>query len=268
MGKETSIRWTDATWNPTTGCTKVSPGCDNCYAEAIAERFRGGNAWPNGFDLQLRPGRLLEPTRWTESKRVFLNSMSDIFHKGIPDYYLLEVWDVMVVKAPWHTYQILTKRIHVAAERIQRLQLPLPPHIWLGVSAENQAMADSRIPVLIDIPAHVRFVSYEPLLGPIDLRAPNDRRGLLDPDHSGGWMSNLHWGITGGESGPRRRPAAVDWFRDIRDQHVAAGVPYFHKQGNAVGPDQDRILDGREWNDMPAWGQDLGVHQLAMGGIR
>ena len=171
MGEKTSIRWTDSTWNPTTGCTKVSPGCDHCYAETIAERFRGGKAWPNGFDLQMRPQRLLEPTRWKTRNRVFVNSMSDVFHKGIPDEYLQLIWDVMVHKAPWHTYQILTKRPHVAAERIRRLQLPLPPHIWMGVSAENQQLADSRIPALIEIPAHVRFVSYEPLLGPIDLSA-------------------------------------------------------------------------------------------------
>ena len=209
MGKVSSIRWTNSTWNPTTGCTKVSPGCDHCYAETIAERFRGGHGWPVGFDLQMRPAKLNEPVRWKEGRRVFVNSMSDVFHKGIPDDYLVEIWDVMVSKAPQHTYQILTKRPHVAAARISRLGLQLAPHIWLGVSVENQTFADNRIPVLVEIPAAVRFLSCEPLLGPIDLgRWINPADAGYESGGPQGWVPDIriHWVITGGESGATPPP--------------------------------------------------------------
>ncbi len=168
MAEKTKIRWTDKTWNPATGCTKVSPGCANCYAEAIAEKNRGGAAFPDGFAVTLRPHRVSQPLKWTEPSRVFVNSMSDLFHRDIPDDYLVKVWEVML-KAPQHQYQILTKRPHRAKALIERLGLELAPHIWLGVSVENQTFADNRIPALIQIPAKIRWISAEPLLGPVDL---------------------------------------------------------------------------------------------------
>ena len=178
-----------------TGCTQVSAGCDNCYAMRIAERFRGGKAWPDGFDLTLRPHRLDELLRWREPARIFVNSMSDLFHRDIPDDHLRQVWDVML-RADHHTYQVLTKRAHRMAHKIWTLSLPLPPHIWLGVSAENQQMADSRIPSLLEPPAAVRWVSAEPLLGQIDL---------------GRYIDRLQWLVVSGESGPGRRSMDYQW---------------------------------------------------------
>ena len=219
-----------------TGCTQVSAGCDNCYAMRIAERFRGGKAWPDGFDLTLRPHRLDEPLRWREPARVFVNSMSDLFHRDIPDDYLRQVWDVML-RADRHTYQVLTKRGHRMVHKVRTLDLSTPPHIWLGVSAENQQMADSRIPSLLELPAAVRWVSAEPLLGPIDL---------------GRYIDCLQWLVVGGESGPSRRPMDYQWARDLRDQCEAAGLAFFYKQGNALRPGEDVQLDGRVHREMPS----------------
>ena len=235
--RTTTIGWTTHTWNPVTGCDKVSPGCKNCYALTQAERLRGAPGWPVGFDLQLRPQALAKPLKWKRPARIFVNSMSDLFHEDIPDEYLRQVWGVMV-GANWHVYQILTKRPYIMYDRIFRLALPLPPHIWLGVSVENQTYAERRIPLLLDIPCEgVRFLSCEPLLGSLDLS---------------GYLSGLDWIITGGESGGQgRRPADYDWFREIRDQCMQAGIPFFHKQGNARRPDQDRELDGRVWDQFP-----------------
>ena len=157
MAENSNISWTTHTWNPVTGFTQVSPGCDNCYAMRIAERFRGGKAWPDAFDLTLRPHRLDEPSRWREPTRIFVNSMSDLFHRDIPDDYLEQIWNVML-QADYHTYQVLTKRAHWMLHQIRSLELPTPPHIWLGVSAKNQAMADSWIQPAIKefagLPAH------------------------------------------------------------------------------------------------------------------
>ena len=234
--RTTKISWTDHTWNPVTGCDQVSPGCKNCYALVQAERFRGSPGWPNGFDLQLRPQSLEKPLKRKTPARFFVNSMSDLFHEGIPSDYLRKVWAVMTW-ADQHIYQILTKRPEEMRERIFGLSLPLPAHIWLGVSVENQLFADRRIPLLVDIPCEgVRFLSCEPLLGPLDLSA---------------WIADLDWIITGGESGGGRRAAEKDWFRSIRDQCLAGGVPYFHKQGNHRRPDRDRELDGRLWEQFP-----------------
>ena len=168
MSKNSGIACTTHTWNPVTDCTQVSPGCDNCYALRIAERFCGGKAWPNGFDVTLRPHRLDEPLRWREPVHVFVNSMSDLFHREIPDDYLCQVREV-ILRADQHTFQVLTKRVHRMAYKIRTLSLPLPDHIWLGVSAEDQRMSDSRIRCLLGIPAAVRWGSAEPLLGPVDL---------------------------------------------------------------------------------------------------
>ena len=187
--KNSKIEWTDATWNPVTGCSQVSPGCDNCYALQIAERKRGTRAFPVGFDVQLRPHKLLDPLRWKKPARIFVNSMSDLFHRDIPKDHLVQIWDTMVM-ADWHIYQILTKRPHRAAHLIGELELPLPEHIWIGTSVENQVFADNRIPALLSIEAPVRWLSCEPLLGPLSL-AP--------------WLAHggIQWVIDGGESGTR-----------------------------------------------------------------
>ena len=235
MSKNSNIAWTDHSWNPVTGCTQVSPGCDNCYALRIAERFRGGKAWPDGFGVTLRPHRLDEPLRWREPARIFVNSMSDLFHRDIPDEYLRQVWDVML-RADHHQYQVLTKRAHRMAHKVRTLGLELEPHIWLGVSAENQAMADNRIPPLLELPAAIRWVSCEPLLGSVDLSRYIDR---------------LQWAVAGGESGSGRRPMEYEWARDLRDQCEAAGVEFFYKQGNSFRPGGDDELDGRVYQQMP-----------------
>ena len=169
MPEKTGIAWTGKTWNPFSGCEKVSEGCDNCYAEVIAERYRGQHAFPNGFKLTLRPNKLHEPYKWKEPSEIFVNSMSDLFLGTVPPEYLKEIWNVML-DYDWHIYQILTKRPIAAARLIRELGLELPKHIWLGVSVENQHWADVRIPQLLDIPAKVRFLSCEPLLGPLALR--------------------------------------------------------------------------------------------------
>ena len=236
--RTTKIRWTKHSWNPVTGCTQVSPGCDNCYALRIAEGRRGTPAFPVGFDIQLRPHKIREPFTWKQPARIFVNSMSDLFHRDIPDDYLRQVWSTML-EAHWHTYQILTKRAHRMAHKIAELQLPTAPHIWLGVSAENQELADSRLPALISIPSAVRFVSAEPLLGPIDFS-----------EH----IDDIQWIIDGGESGPGRRHADYDWFRQIRDLCQASGTAYFHKQGNHYYSDRDTELDGQTFDEYPVVG--------------
>ena len=234
MSDKSNIGWTEATWNPFSGCTKVSPGCLNCYAEALTLRWKRGKPFVRGqAEIKAHPDRYRLPYTWRQPRRVFVNSMSDLFHQDIPEKELAAVWQVMIDN-PRHTFQILTKRPHVAAARISKLGLPMSGHIWLGVSAENQRLAESRIPELRRIPAPVRFVSFEPLLELI--RVPLD---------------GIHWVITGGESGPNRRPDDPDWYRTIRDQCVAAGVAYFHKQGSAFAPGKNRELDGRTWDEYP-----------------
>ena len=234
--KNSKIGWTDHTWNPVTGCTQVSPGCDHCYALAIAEQYRGTPAFPNGFDVQLRQHRLLEPYKWKTPSRIFVNSMSDLFHKEIPDSYLIQIWGIME-GADWHTFQVLTKRPHRMAQKIKDLGLPTLPNLWLGVSVENQMYAENRIPSLLSIPGDfVRWISAEPLLGPLNLIP---------------WLLDLRWVVDGGESGPGRRPAEVAWFRSIKDQCLGSRVPYLHKQGNANRPGEDRVLDGRTWDEYP-----------------
>lgn len=250
MADKSAIEWTDASWNPVTGCTKVSPGCTNCYAETLSERFRGveGHAYESGFDLTLRPERLDQPLRWKKPRRIFVNSMSDLFHRDIPDEYLKQIWAVMV-EADHHVYQILSKRAHRMAYKIKELGLSLPYHIWLGVSVENQEMADSRIPALLEIGVPVRFLSVEPLLDSVDLKA-----------HLGG----LRWVVVGGESGPKARPMKAEWARTVRDQCLDANVAYFFKQvGGRTSKSGGRLLDGREWNQMPEFRRQA---QLSMFG--
>lgn len=250
---ETKIEWTDRTWNPVTGCTKVSPGCDHCYAEGIARRFAGTKAFPQGFDVTLRPERLDAPLRWRKPARVFVNSMSDLFHKDVPDEFIGSVWNTMAL-TPQHTYQILTKRPARARALLTRwaeagwmwrrddlmwcgpLTGPLP-NVWIGTSVEDQKRADLRIPALLQTPAAVRFLSCEPLLGPVDLQQAVNKLDWLD---AANWKpGGIDWVIVGGESGPGARPMHPQWARDLRDQCVASEVPFFFKQhGEWLGTDK------------------------------
>lgn len=238
MAQSTAIEWTNTTWNPVTGCTKISAGCDNCYAERFSERFRGvaGHPFEHGFDLKLKPDRLLQPLTWKKSKMVFVNSMSDLFHKEIPIDYLESVFDVME-KADWHIFQILTKRSSLLKRFVNSRykNYKAPEHIWLGTSIEDQSKL-SRIEHLRDSNAQVRFLSVEPLLGP---------PGKLN-------LEGIHWVIVGGESGPRCRSMEVDWVRSVRDQCTVQNVPFFFKQWGGIRPKAGgRELDGREWSQFP-----------------
>jgi protein gp37 len=234
MSDKSAIEWTDATWNPVTGCTQVSPGCDHCYALTFAERFRGVPSHPyeQGFDLKLWPERLELPLQWRKPRRIFVNSMSDLFHKDVPDEYIRRVFEVMV-KADWHIFQVLTKR----SARFARLgpTLPWRPHIWAGVSIETKGYI-WRADHLRRVPAHIRFISAEPLLGPLDNLS----------------LEGIQWLITGGESGYGHRPCDPDWVRSLRDRCRAEGVAFFHKQWGGRTPKAGgRLLDGRTWDEMP-----------------
>ena len=217
MSATSTIEWTDATWNPVRGCTKVSPGCARCYAATFAERFRGvpGHPYEQGFDLRLVPGKLAEPLGWAKPKTIFVNSMSDLFHDGVPDDYIVQVARVMQ-QASWHTYQVLTKRSERMAELLRtRLAFAAElPHVWWGVSVENRKHGLPRVDVLRAAPAAVRFLSVEPLLEDL---------GCFD-------LTGIHWVIVGGESGHGARPMHEAWATGLRDQCVAAEVPFFFKQ--------------------------------------
>lgn len=243
MSATSTIEWTDATWNVVTGCTKVSPGCDHCYAETFAERWRGvkGNYYENGFDLQLRPNMLDRPAAWKSRKRIFVNSMSDLFHVDVPDDYLDRVFDRMEA-IDRHIYQVLTKRPERMRRYLKRrlANKQLAPHIWLGVSVENNDYA-WRVDMLRDVKSAVRFLSIEPMLGPVD-------RVSLD---------GIHWVIVGGESGPKKRPMQAGWVRDVRDRCVAAQVSFFFKQWHKAGT--GRELDGRTWDEMPTPASSAGA---------
>lgn len=238
MAGATTIEWTDATWNPVTGCTKISAGCDHCYAERFSERFRGTKHHPfeNGFDLTLRPERLEQPLRWREPRMIFVNSMSDLFHKEIPKDFIGRVFDTME-QARWHTFQVLTKRSSLMRDFLRRRYGSRrgPAHMWFGVSVEDGSKK-SRIQHLRDAPAGVRFLSIEPLIGPM---------GSLD-------LRGINWVIAGGESGPGARPMDSVWVRDVRDQCISEGVAFFFKQWGGLRPKSGgRELDGREWSQFP-----------------
>lgn len=289
MSDNSKIEWTDATWNPVTGCTKVSEGCHHCYALTFAERWRGtpGHYFENGFDLTLRPHKLLEPIKWRKPKKIFVNSMSDLFHSEVPDWFIDQVFGVMLAnyvldRQAEHSFQLLTKRPprmqeYLSAGRDVLLKrwsesldgvvimddpdvlfseyvsgfldqddlFPLP-NLWLGVSVENQKAADERIPFLLETPAAIKFLSCEPLLGPVDFRkVPYFNRTDLN-------LSNW-WVIVGGESGRGARPMDADWARSIRNLCKIAGVPFFFKQWGGVNKvTAGRELDGRTWDEMPA----------------
>lgn len=239
MAEHSTIEWTDATWNPVRGCSKISPGCKHCYAEVFAERFRGvpGHPYERGFDLRLVPEKLAEPLRWQTPKMIFVNSMSDLFHDEVPDEYIKAVAQVMV-KANWHTYQILTKR---SSRMARLLNGPLrfaaeAPHIWWGVSVENKEYGLPRIRDLRSSPARVRFLSIEPLL---------EGLGALR-------LAGIHWVIVGGESGHGARPLKKEWVTAIRDQCGDAHIPFFFKQWGGVRKKRaGRELDGRTYNGFP-----------------
>ena len=235
MADKSTIEWTNSTWNPVTGCTQISPGCDHCYALSFAERFRGvpGHPYEPGFDLTLRPERLSLPLSWRKPRRIFVNSMSDLFHKDVPDDYIRRVFAVMA-EADWHIFQVLTKR----SQRLARLapSLPWSAHIWMGVSIESDAYT-WRADYLRRVPAAVRFISAEPLLGPL-------------PSLN---LKGIHWLITGGESGPRHRLCDPTWVRELRDRCLSANVSFFHKQWGGRTPKAGgRMLDGQTWDGMPA----------------
>ena len=274
----TSIEWTEETWNPVTGCTKVSPGCQHCYAERFSERFRGvpGHPYETGFDVTLRPERLAKPLGWKKPRRVFVNSMSDLFHEDVPDEFIDRVFAVMSM-AHWHTFQVLTKRAvrmrdYLASRSknvkywekpaqeldypfIRLLQFPFQ-NIWLGVSVEDQKRADERIPLLLETPAAVRFVSAEPLLGPINFDSTHESDPCSSNFLSGiegeriydGKKCALDWVIVGGESGPGARPMDPEWARFIREQCHASRIPFFMKQMAKKKPIPEDLMI-REWPD-------------------
>jgi protein gp37 len=238
MADATAIEWTDSTWNPVTGCTKISAGCDHCYAERFSERIRRtpGHPFETGFDLTLRPERLEQPLRWRTPRMIFVNSMSDLFHKAIPKVYIAAVFDTME-RADWHVYQVLTKRSSLLQKFLNERykSSKTPAHMWFGVSIENR-QATSRIGHLQKANASIRFLSIEPLLAPV---------GRLNLD-------GIDWVIVGGESGPHARPMKREWVIDIRNQCVAARVAFFFKQWGGRSPKAGgRLLEGKEWNEFP-----------------
>jgi protein gp37 len=246
MSLNSHIEWTEATWNPVTGCTQVSPGCANCYAKTFAERFKGvpGHPYEMGFALTLRPERLIQPLQWKKPKVIFVNSMSDLFHDDVPEDYIRQVFEVMR-KASWHTFQVLTKRSQRMADVASRIDIP--DNVWMGVSVENQRWR-CRIDDLRRIDAAVRFLSCEPLLGPLNLN-----------------LQGIHWVIVGGESGHRARQMQPKWAQSIRDQCQSADVAFFFKQWGAHDDAgvrrgkkvSGRLLDGRLWDDLPRIASEL-----------
>ncbi|MEO5802282.1 MAG: phage Gp37/Gp68 family protein [Verrucomicrobiota bacterium] len=239
MSDNSKIEWTDATWNPVRGCTKVSPGCLNCYAETFSERFRGvrGHPFEFGFDLRLVPEKLAEPLKWHSPKMIFVNSMSDLFQKDVPDEYVIAVVEVMM-KANWHTYQVLTKRSERMRDLLKtKLKFAASSsHIWWGVSVENKKHGLPRIDHLRESPAAVRFLSIEPLLE--DLGKVNLKR--------------IDWVIVGGESGHGARPLEISWVRNIREECKQSKVAFFFKQWGGVQKSKHgRELDGRTYSEFP-----------------
>jgi protein gp37 len=240
MSQHSEIEWTDATWNPVRGCTKITPGCAHCYAETFAERFRGvpGHPYEQGFDLRLVPEKLAEPLRWKTPKMIFVNSMSDLFHKDVPDDYVMNVVRVMQT-ANWHTYQVLTKRSERLRDMLQTTlsAAAVEPHIWWGVSVENRKHGLPRIDHLRAAPARVRFLSIEPLL---------ENLGEIN-------LEGIHWVIVGGESGAGARPMLKEWVVSIRDQCERARIPFFFKQWGGVRKSAaGRELDGKKYDGLPS----------------
>ena len=233
---KTKIEWTEVTWNPVTGCTKVSEGCRNCYAEKMAKRLQamGVKRYQNGFQVTLHPDLIDLPLRWKKPRKIFVNSMSDLFHPGVPDEFILKVFETMN-RATQHIFQVLTKR----PERVVTLadRLNWTPNIWMGTSVESMKVVE-RVDHLRKVPARIRFLSCEPLLGPLELN-----------------LEGIHWVIVGGESGPGARPLDGQWVREIRDQCIKENVAFFFKQWGGVQKHRTgRMLDGRTWDEMPSVG--------------
>lgn len=250
MSLNSGIEWTDATWNPITGCTKVSPGCKNCYAERLAGRLKsmGNPRYKNGFEITLQEDQLDLPLRWSRPRMIFVNSMSDLFHEAIPEEFIVKVFETMA-RANWHTFQVLTKR----SLRLARMSslLRWPSNVWQGVSVEN-AQHTWRIDHLREVPGKVRFISVEPLLGPI-------------PNLS---LNGIHWVIVGGESGPNHRMIRQGWVRQIRDQCLTAGVPFFFKQwGGRTPKSNGRQLDGSLWSQMPTTQGPCNLFEVPTGSL-
>jgi protein gp37 len=234
MSLGSTIEWTDATWNPVTGCTKISSGCKNCYAERMAYRLQsmGQPRYQNGFKLTLHPDLLDQPLMWKKSRMIFVNSMSDLFHGKVSFSFIENAFNI-IHDANWHIFQILTKRANRLAKFSRRISLP--PNVWIGVTVENQDYT-YRIKSLQQVPASVRFISLEPLLGPID-NLP---------------LEGIDWVIVGGESGPRARILEAKWVRDIRNQCLHESVPFFFKQWGGFHKSRNgRNLDGRTWDELP-----------------
>lgn len=249
MAHKSDIEWTDSTWNPVTGCTKITRGCDNCYAERFAERFRGvsGHPFESGFDLTLRPDRIFQPLSWKRSRMIFVNSMSDLFHKDIPTSFIDAVFDTME-SANWHIFQVLTKRSSLMRDYLRKRyeSARTPVHIWCGVSVEDHKAA-ARIRHLQEAPVSIRFLSIEPLLGPV---------GSIDLD-------GIAWVIVGGESGPYARPMELSWVLDIRNVCRRRSVPFFFKQwGGRTSKAGGRLLEGVKHNAMPTYLENKGYHAV------
>jgi len=237
-----AIEWTDATWNPVTGCTEVSSGCDHCYARTFAERFRGvpGHPYEQGFDLKLWPNRLNIPFQWKKPRMIFVNSMSDLFHKDVPDVFIYEVFETMN-KAQHHIFQVLTKRPSRAV--LMAYDLKWTPNVWLGTSIESNDYV-WRADKLRQVPAAIRFISAEPLLGSLD---------YLN-------LEGVDWLIAGGESGPRHRPCNPEWVRSLRDRCVEHGTAFFFKQWGGAHPKSGgRELDERTWDELPSQGAPIPI---------
>ncbi len=242
MSSASQIEWTETTWNPVTGCSKISPGCKHCYAERMAKRLRamGAAKYRNGFEVAIHPATLDEPLGWSKPRLVFVNSMSDLFHDAVPTDFIQSVFAVMN-HAPRHTFQVLTKRPRRAIA--MNASLDWSPNIWLGVSVESAAWLE-RIDRLRATGAATKFLSLEPLLGPLS---------SLD-------LTDIHWVIAGGESGPGARPMEADWVREIRDRCLCQRVPFFFKQwGGVFKKRTGRVLDGRTWDEMPIGTRSTGI---------
>jgi len=248
MAQNSKIEWTESTWNPVTGCSKISPGCKNCYAERISRRLKamGQPNYRNGFRLTVHPHVLETPLRWRQPRTIFVNSMSDLFHKDVPADFIYQVFDVMC-RASHHRYQVLTKR----SNRLLQLndELAWRENIWMGVSVENTDYTN-RIDELRQTNAAVKFISFEPLLGPMD---------NLN-------LAGINWVIVGGESGPAARPMKPEWVIDIRDQCLADGIPFFFKQWGGTNKKKNgRILDGQTYSQMPVMQMPCGGRESDFG---
>ena len=238
MSDRSAIEWTDSTWNPVTGCTKVSPGCAHCYAESITLRFkRGGPYLPGKATIELHPERLDIPGKWKKHRRVFVNSMSDLFHEEVPFEFISEIFQSMI-RNDQHIYQVLTKRPERMVDYLSWSgERYWPDHVWAGVSVENQYWTERRIPFLAKIPAKVRFLSVEPLIKEVDLRQ---------------YLEHIQWVIVGGESGHKSRPMKAHWAARVRDDCLELGIPFFFKQwGGRYNKSGGRELEGRIWDQMP-----------------